>query len=94
MSLDTTRQRPELQSYTFLIWEDQGASRQGRASLAERLAPARGRFAEKFGQPPTLVLVPPAEADADLDLPVWTYPGANAGELWLGAILTGAPNRV
>jgi hypothetical protein len=88
MSMEPMSRRPALRPYTFLVWEDRG---DGRAPLADRLAPARGRFVEKFGRPPTLVLVPAAEAAAGLDLPVWTYAGASAGELWLGAILDDEP---
>jgi hypothetical protein len=89
-----TSGRPALHEYTFLAWADDpglDGGREGRrgrpASLAERLAPARERFEEKYGRPPTLALVRTVDDGGGLDLAVEASPRVGAREVWLGAVL-------
>ncbi len=93
-----SEQELDLRGMTFLAWADaaapgpDGLGRTGRrASLAARLAPAVERFAEKYGQLPTVVLVAAAEDTTGVAVPVVVRPGIGRGQFWLGTRLGLAP---
>ena len=94
----TSEQDLDLRGMTFLAWTDAaapGPDSPGRASrraaLAARLAPAIERFAEKYGQPPTVVLVAAVEDTTGVAVPVVVRPGIGRGQFWLGTRLVTAP---
>ena len=83
----------DLHGMTFLAWTDTAAGPEGlgragrRAPLAARLTPAVERFAEKYGHPPTVVLVAAAEDTTGVAVPVVVRPGIGRGQFWLGTHL-------
>lgn len=85
MTPETVNPR-DLTGMIVLIWEIEPAPRHGRGPpLAERRAPAHGRFQARFGRPPALVLLREPEPAAGVDLPVRVDQGVGRGQLWLGA---------
>ena len=88
----------DLYGMTFLAWADaaapgpEGLGRAGRrVPLAARLGPAVERFEEKYGQPPTVVLVAAAEDTTGVAVPVVVRHGIGRGQFWLGTRLGLAP---
>ncbi len=64
----------------FLVWYDNDRKKPVSVKIEE----ATERFVEKFGRPPAVVLVNPAERVDAISLPVITRPTVGKDQFWLG----------
>lgn len=64
----------------FLVWYDNDRKKPVSAKIEE----ASERFVEKYGQPPAVVLVNPAERIDEIALPVVARPTIGKDHYWLG----------